>query len=565
VIGLARSSVDPLLLALPFDVLVQSYLAGATPAEFDAVMWYRCRYDLEAFCIVYLSDRFSSPFSGLHQNMFDEDKRAWTERTEPEKTAEAAPRGSAKSTIRSFASRIHDLVYGLEIFIGLISTSFDLSESLVKDLYDVVKDADGYPELHAQYGPFKITGTKTDFVFRCPSSPVRQGTRVKAYSMGGAVRGHKHAGKRFSLWVLDDAERSDRVMNPRQRDKDESFIDADIVKSGDAYTQVRFVGTMLHPDSVLARKMDPERSPDWDGTTYQAIVEWPDALETGWEQIRAIWADLTLGGARKRKRLAREAYEARRAELDAGAVLLWPDHPAFSLFDLMCEYWADSRSFFNEKQNEPGKSDDLTFNVDRFKWVVLTDANTIETHDDKTVDLTPARTVVWWDPKPYNAKATGKDSGAFAVVHKGLNGGKYVREVKLVKGSPQDQWDVLFDLMRRFPFAEYHYENNTGTVEEDAEFLRQFAAEQRRNPRLRITGHKTTGDKTNRIAQSQPGLENGFVMLVRGGVPSAVIEQYRHFPGGRNDDGIDAVERALWVLDKVAAPMVKVRSAARFF
>ena len=550
--------VDPLLLDLSLDVLLTEHLADAEGDELDNALWWRCGHDLEAFSLMFFPDRFGSAFNRLHNDIFAQRKVPWTYRTRAEYNATAAPRGSAKTTIRTFADLVHDVCYGFELFIGVISTSFDLSETLVSDLYDVFKDADAYPELHRMYGPFKVTGTKTSFVVKCPSANTPKGTKIKAYSMGGACRGHKHHGVRFTKWVLDDAERSDRVHNPNQRDKDESFVDSDVVRAGAEYTIVHFVGTVLHPDSVLARKLDPHKSPGWDKAFYSAILQWPDEVDGLWEECRAIWADLKRPTVLEREDAAWEFYAERKKAMDAGAEVLWPERE--SLFDLMIQWWTNRHSFSAEKQNEPGKSGERTYDVDRFHWVAF-DGRTITTEDGREVPISKCKTAVWWDPIPYNLKQTGRDKAGFAAVARGPDGGRYVLEAAVERASPERQWERFLQFEDRYPHAKYGYENNTGDMEGNEDFQRMVRAIKQRNRRFKVKGHQTKGSKENRIADMQPACENGFIRFSRSGVSAEVVEQFRHFPDGRFDDGPDAIERAFWLLDQDHMPTISRRGA----
>lgn len=531
-------------------------IADAPADAADAALWARYEVDLLAFSVAMFPDRFTAPFSRLHVDLARTPKQHWRERTRPTYEAWAAPRGAAKSTLASFADLVHDCVYGFERFIGIISTSFDLSEALVKDLYDTFQDPEGHPELHRMYGLIDVRGTKTDFVIRCPSQPDRHGVRIKAYSMGGQCRGHKWMGTRFTKWVLDDAERSDRVLNPRQRDSDERFLAADIANAGGPYTIVRMMGTVLHPDSVLARKLDPHRSPQWSRRFYQSIIKWPDELDGLWEECRKVWTDLTLGGPDQRRDAAWAFYQEHRAEMDAGAVVMWPS--VEPLFDLMLQYWADRHAFFAEKQNEPHRSGERTFNVDAFRWVRF-DGQTIETDDGRAIGLATCKVAVWWDPTPYNTKQTGRDSAGYAVVARDRDGGIYVLEADCLKAPPDRQWQRYFSYVDRYPTAMYGYETNSGDPARTEEWARRVRRVQQRHRRFKPEGYASKGKKEARIADIQPACENGFIRFSRTGVTTEVLEQFRHFPDGRHDDGLDAIERAVDYLSRGDMPTATIR------
>jgi hypothetical protein len=105
------------------------------PAECVAdAMHLRCRDDLGLFMASYLDYVITHPFSKMHRDFFRRHKPAWTDRTAKILSADAAPRGFAKSTVNSFASVVHDVVYGIEAFIPIISTTAHLADKLVVDL-----------------------------------------------------------------------------------------------------------------------------------------------------------------------------------------------------------------------------------------------------------------------------------------------------------------------------------------------------------------------------------------------------------------------------------------------
>lgn len=511
-----------------------------TEEQADALLWLRCRHDRVAFALLLWPHVFTKQFSRMHIDMLTEEKSDWRERTERTFDAIAAPRNAGKSMIESMIELVHDVVYGLDVFIGVASKSRPLADKIVATLYELFKDRDACPELHRLYGPFVVKNTKTDFVVISPSAGNSEGTRIMATSMrSGAIRGVKHNFWRVSKWVLDDIEDEIRAKKPENRDEDEAFLDNTIVQAGDrGYTRIRLVGTYVNPDSVLARKQRPGTR--WQTRFYQAIISWPNDLAGKWAELKAIYQNVDLGGPQERRKAARVFYEEHREALDAGAEVLWPD--GRPLFELMLEYYDNPIGFMAEQQNAPGMAEDRTFQVDAWQRVNF-DGSEIVTDSGRRIPLSTCRLQLWWDPIPYGKRGTGRDEAAFALLAKCEHGGIYVLEVVMTKAAPQRQWDILFGFMERFPTARFDYENNQGTVEENPEFARQLAEVRKRYPKLRIEGHQSQGNKEARIANLQPATESGAVRFARG-LPGALFDQGRYFPHGRNDDGLDAVERA---------------------
>ncbi len=517
-------------------------LAQLKLGEQDQALWCRMRWDMELFCVVCFPTRFTSAFNRMHKDILAEESKAqaWTVRERPEYRAIEAPRGGAKTTLVSYARVLRNIVYGLEIFTGMASTDYNLSETLVQDIYDTFKDASGYEEFHRIYGPFEVVGTKTDFYVRVPGLDPR-GSKVKAYSRGGACRGHKHKGERFSDWDLDDFEHPKRVQNPDLRDEDERFIDRDIVRSGMASTRITMAGTAQDPDCVITRK---RKNPAWKGVQYKAIISWPNELRGLWEECRAIWTDLTLGDVDVRTRAARDYYEQHRAEMDAGAEVMWPEREP--LFDLMIMFWTDEHAFFAEMQNEPGRSAERTFDVDRFRRFKF-DGETITRADGHTVEIGTCSIGVHLDPKRESKKGTGRDFACVAVVARDTHGIRYVLEERHTKG-PMSEWlQMYFEVFEAYgPGATYTYETNEHL---DLDADETFQRLQKRKwghwaGRLfRPEGKLSRGQKTDRIARVQPDTLNGFLQFNET-LSGECMKQFRHFPNGRNDDCPDAIERA---------------------
>jgi len=513
-------------------------LADRPPAEIDSAIRVWCRHDVAAFCLSTLGDRFGEDFNAMHLAWMEYDKPAYVDRKRQTAYAIASPRGSAKSTLISYGDLLHDLCYGLEAFVGIASYTSSLSDDLVSDLYHTLRLPDLAPDLHRLFGPFEVSGTKTSFVATCRTGRAK-GTRFESFSMRSTVRGKKHDGTRFTKFIIDDGEHPDRVRQPANRDADEKHIESDIQRAGEPGLTVIMVGTVLCQDSVLQRKLDPNHGGSWEQMHYRSLLAWPDERHGLWEEARAVWADLGLGGAQARRAALEEFYEAHREAMDAGAVVLWPSRRP--LIDLMIAYWENPRSFFAEDQNEPQESSEVTFDVDRFQYVSF-DGDRIIRDDGSSVSLASCTVRGWWDPIPFGSKGTGRDEAGWAVVARCPNGGRYVLHASGRRSTPEEQWEQTFDLMAAFPTSRWGYENNTGSLDDNDEWRRQLA---RRGLSGRIRGHQTAkSKKEDRIAEIQPATSNGFIRFSRTDIHPGFYAQCRQFPYGRHDDILDAVERA---------------------
>lgn len=515
-------------------------------AEIQDALWLRYRSDLALFGAAMFGERLPLPYNAFHRDVLDRPKVPWTERTRMQRVADAAPRGIAKSTIEVYISLLHDAVYGLEAFVGIISTTYDLSEDLVADLFEAFTQEEQHADFHEMYGPFTVIGGKTDFVVRVPGQDAR-GTRFAAFSFGGSIRGSKHAGIRFSKIIIDDGEHPEKVRSPVQRAKTWDYLTKDIVKAGDKFTVIRVVGTVLHPDSMLNRIIGAaggEHGLGWTGKRWQSVISWPTNAAL-WQECRELWADLTDPD---REDTARSFYERHREAMDEGAAVLWEEKE--DLLDLHIMLWTDGAASFNsEKQNEATDPERQVFYPERWRRCTH-DGLHITTSKGRKVPLSECKLAVWLDPRA-SEETERRDFAALAIVARDKTGYTYILSCDARRDDTTGQLNrvwAAFDVLHKR--ARYGYEDNGFQVMMGKEFAR-MRDERRANHRpwtCNLVGHTSTENKNDRISSLAPRMDNGWIEVDES-VPQIVIEQFRQVPTGTHDDGPDAIERAIWLLD----------------
>ena len=529
------------LLALPAQRFLREVSAWDDPDDADAALWARCRTDRGLFCLTFFPERFSVRFSKLHRAFLRRPKVPWDQRTRPERYVDAAPRGAAKSTLQSYANVVHDIVYGFELFVALLSTSFDLAEDLVKDLHQTFSEPDLYPDLHQLYGPFRVTGTKTDFVVYVPGGDAR-GVRVKAFSFGGSIRGSKHAGVRITKGVLDDAEHPDRVRTPGRRAKTWEFLTKDVLKAGGRYSRWEVLGTVLHPESMLARLLI---SPVWQAERWRAVISFPKRMDM-WEAAHKRWSKLEDPDRREN---ALAFYQAHRAEMDEGAVVLWPEMQ--SLFDLFEILWSDGPAAFgSEYQNEPADPERQVFHPERFARCRFVDGERIVSAEGTIVPLSACRISIWLDPRK-GSDLKRNDFAAVATVAEGPSGYRYVLGCDLARESPAATRGRMWRHFDRWgERAIYGYEANGVWQLHDEGFRRERERRKAagRPWRFDPKAHGTFRiPKEDRILSVEPDVTNGWLQFADS-LSQHLMGMFRDFPTADHDDGPDAVERAVWQL-----------------
>lgn len=115
-------------------------------------------------------------------------------------------------------------------------------------------------------------------------------TDIKAEAIGSGkkVRGRRHRNWRPDLIVLDDIENDENVNTPEQRRKLKNWFDKAVSKAGDTYTDIMYIGTILHYDSLLNNVL---QNPRYKTKKYRAVIS--EAVNTKlWDEWESIYTNL---------------------------------------------------------------------------------------------------------------------------------------------------------------------------------------------------------------------------------------------------------------------------------
>ena len=74
--------------------------------------------------------------------------------------------------------------------------------------------------------------------------------KIEAIGSGKKVRGRRHRNWRPDLIVLDDIENDENVYTKEQRNKLSNWYFKAVSKAGDTYTDIVYIGTILHISSL---------------------------------------------------------------------------------------------------------------------------------------------------------------------------------------------------------------------------------------------------------------------------------------------------------------------------
>lgn len=269
-----------------------------------------------------------------------------------EKYALAAPRGFGKSTDVSLTFVIWCIVNDLKDFIVLFSDAVELTEIQIEAIKAELEEN---PRLKQDFPHAAGSGK----VWKVGDIVTQNNVRIKGYGSGKRVRGVKHGTKRPDLTIIDDLENDENVKSRKQRDKLEEWLDAAVDNLGgaDGLMDILYIGTLLHKDAVLSRKL---KLAFWHPKIFRALIRMPDRLDL-WDHYEHLYKH-------EGSESAHRYYLANKQTMDAGAVLLWR---AVGLEHLMKKRFANPRAFERELQNNPG-SEFSTFDSSRFTVISKT-------------------------------------------------------------------------------------------------------------------------------------------------------------------------------------------------
>lgn len=191
-----------------------------------------------------------------------------------QRIAIAAPRGFAKSTAITHAFTIASVLYRTARYVVIVS---DTESQAAQFLGDIRLEFRENEDLIALFGVRKILkDTETDFVVQMADG---HEFRIVAKGSEQKIRGSKWRGTRPDLVVVDDAENDEIVMNPDRREKFRRWVYGAMLPMMSDKGRVRWVGTILHLDSMLERLLNDA---SWVSKRYRAHNE--DFTELLWPE-----------------------------------------------------------------------------------------------------------------------------------------------------------------------------------------------------------------------------------------------------------------------------------------
>lgn len=427
------------------------------------------------------------------------------------------PRGSAKSTLGTLTYVLRAAVEGKEPYIWIVS---DTQKQAIKHLGHVKHELETNQMLAAHYSRAAGKG-KT---WRSDAIELRNGAVIEAYGTGQHLRGRRRLQYRPSLIVCDDLQNDSHITSALQRSASSDWFHGALMKAGDGETNVVNIATALHRDALA---MELHRSPGWRSGLFKAIETWPERTDL-WDEWEAKYADAEDPDAAG---YARIFFEDRRAEMSAGAELLWPEHE--SLYALMTMRVDSGRTTFDrEKQSSPIDPTKCEWPDDYFGHHIWFDK----------WPLGLAVRVAALDPSK-GADARHGDYSAYVLLGIDRHGVVYV-EADLERRPTPAMVDDGVRIIHRFRPEALAIEGNLYQELLKGEFERACREQHIGIPRVETTNNST--NKNVRIRRIGPLLaQRRLRFLAKNKSTKLLVDQLRDFPLGSHDDGPDALEMAL--------------------
>jgi len=348
------------------------------------------RRSFRAFCDSYLTARFPIPWSRDHLEAID------TLETTVLKGGQFAfgmPRGSGKTSLCE-AAAAWAMLYGHRSFLVLIGATEAAAEELLDSIKAELETNDllleDFPEvcypvrclegIHNRAAGQTLNGERTritwsqkELIFPTVAGSDASGRVVRVTGITGRIRGMKANGPagssiRPDLVITDDPQTDESANSPTQNATREKLLAGAVLGLAGPKKKIAAVVpcTVIAPGDMADRILDPERHPAWHGKRFKMVYAMPSnaALWDQYAELRRV--SLRDGGAGED---ATEFYRARRAEMDAGAVVAWPERfnpdEISAVQHAMNRHIDNPRAFAAEAQNEPladaiaGKVEDL--------------------------------------------------------------------------------------------------------------------------------------------------------------------------------------------------------------
>ena len=519
--------------------LRREFEAGHPMTGPGGLRWKLGAIDMEFFGRAYFPHYFSKPSPEFHREL----DAIWQQgvlkgrypltaadtkmisRLPGTRRAVAAPRGHAKSTNLTFKGTMHSTLYGYKHYPIIISDSSEQAEGFLDNIR---------VEFEENTAILEDFGVLAGSVWRSNVLLTKTNIKIEAIGSGKKIRGRKHRNWRPDLIILDDVENDENVRTPEQRKKLKDWFDKAVSKCGDDYTDIIYIGTLLHYDSLLAKTLT---NPAYRSIKYKAVIQFSQADDL-WQQWESIFTDLANDD---READALAFFQAHKAAMLEGTQVLWEEK--LSYYDLMVMRVSEGEASFNsEEQNEPINPDDCLFMEEWFDYYNEAEVN----FGDPAFDF-----FGFIDPSLGKTKRSDFSAIVTLAKHKG-SGYMYVVDADIERRHPDR---IIADVLAKERWLRASFGHGYRKLGAETNQFQWFLKEElakasaKAGLYLPIEEVQQTSDKVMRIQTLQPDVKNKYIKFNRR--HKRLLEQLTQFPMGAHDDGPDALEGARSIAKRV--------------
>jgi len=352
---------------------------GDLPDVVDPERKARCESSFREFCETYFPEVFYLPWSDDHLRVIDKIEKAV--RTGG-LFAMAMPRGSGKTVLCQTAVLWSALI-GATPFVCLVAASAERARDLLENIKIWLETnpllAADFPEVtypiqcleritNRQKGqkykgePTRIDWASDRIVLPTIAGSSGSGVVISSSGMKGSdIRGQNYARAdgqvvRPQLVLVDDPQTTESAWSPSQSQRREAILAGDVL--GMAGPGRKIAGlmacTVIRPGDMADNILDREKHPEWQGERTKMVYAFP-SNEKRWAKYAELRADSLRNDGDGSE--ATEFYVAHRDEMDAGAIVAWPqrfnEDEVSAIQHAMNLRYRDEAAFFAEYQNEP--------------------------------------------------------------------------------------------------------------------------------------------------------------------------------------------------------------------
>jgi predicted phage terminase large subunit-like protein len=393
----------------------------------------------------------------------------------------AIPRNHGKSTIVSFLTPLHLILFKRIRFILLLSASDDLAVALMNDIKAELTNNDAIIE---DFGELKSSEK-----WSAQEIWTNSDCCIMARGILGTLRGIKWKGLRPQLVLGDDLVTDSMAESESKMEKVKNLFKESVLNLGDSYSNYLVVGTTVSESDIVSNLLD-ESTTGWKKVRKQAVIRFSDALDL-WSHWESLYIDRE---DKDRENTALSFFYEHKETMLEGTKVLWDER--WTYYDLMKKKIDDGEiSFWKELMNEPKSAGEYIFQKLQH-WKSLPEFNEMDI-------------VMYIDP----AIKAGKRNDFSAITILGKHhktNQKYVIDGSMHKVLPDELFKVAAEKIEKIPVDRVGFESIQAQS-----YMRQKFEEAlwKKNIYLPIIGVNSKGKKESRIESLQPEVNSGEILF----------------------------------------------------